>query len=284
MKKIILVLLLFTSVLTSCNKVDNSIKTGKDDIAFEADNQTSNETEQSNTISEDNSTKMSDNSIEKIYDVVDEKYDDNGIHIIYPQIINLSDNDKQKKINEMIKSEALVLVDHCKDEGATLEANYKITFESKNILSLQFEAHENHKRAAHPLNKLYTLNINMNNCTKLKLKDFINVDENLVDKFRQCKVSKPDETEVGDKAFNILLNSKITGTTKYLLECFNGADSSYETSPFTFSYFTKDALIISTEVSHSFCDHIQIELKYEDIKDNIKSDNEIWKELLNSHS
>ena len=277
---LLLLLLLFTLLLTSCTKVDNSIKNGKDDVAYEADNQTSNETDQSNTISEDNSTKMSDNSIEKIYDVVDEKYDDKGIHIIYPQIINLSDNDKQKKVNEMIKSEALVLVDDCKDEGATLEANYKITFESKDILSLQFEAYENHKDAAHPLRELYTLNVNMNKCIKLKLKDLIIIDNNLVDKFRQYKVSEPDINQASALAFDDILRDY---STEDLLKCFDGADSSYKTAPFTFSYLTKDALGISTEAPRGVGHHLEIELKYEDIKDNIKSDNEIWDGILNSN-
>jgi hypothetical protein len=277
-KNLISALLLSTLILTSCSKVDNNIKTDKNDITQETVDKTSNEAEQSNTTTDDNGTKTSDASKEKNYDVTDEKYDDNRIKITYPQIINLNGNDKQKKINKMIKSEALLLVENCKDEGAILEVNYKITLESKNILSLQFEAYENHKGAAHPLRELYTLNVNMNKCSKLKLKDLIIIDNNLVDKFRQYKVSEPDINQASVLAFDNILRDY---SMEDLLNCFDGADSSYKTSPFTFSYLTKDALGISTEDTRGVGHHVEIELKYEDIKDNLKSDNEIWKDLLN---
>ena len=118
----------------------------------------------------------------------------------------------------------------------------------------------------------------MNKCSKLKLKDLIIIDNNLVDKFRQYKVSEPEINQASSAAFDSILRRY---STEYLLKCFEGADSSYENTPYTFSYLTKDALVISTEVTHNVGDHVEIKLKYEDIKDNIKSDNEIWEGILN---
>ena len=47
-----------------------------------------------------------------------------------------------------------------------------------------------------------------------------------------------------------------------------------------FSYFTSDSLGISVSVSHAIGDHAEFEIKYQDLKGNIKTENEIWKDLL----
>lgn len=118
--KIISVLLLFPLILTACNKADNNVNASKDNIVQEEqttnennetqeDEQNLNDTEEDKTINEDTSPELPDPPIDKIYDVVDKKYDNYGLHITYHQITNLNDKDKQNKINEMIKSEALIL-------------------------------------------------------------------------------------------------------------------------------------------------------------------------------
>jgi hypothetical protein len=53
-----------------------------------------------------------------------------------------------------------------------------------------------------------------------------------------------------------------------------------ENSSNSFSYFTNDSLGISIGVIHVLGDHAEFEIKYEDIKDNMKADHGIWKDLL----
>ena len=294
--KIISLLLLFSLILTSCNKASNNVDTSKDNIVQEEqttnennkvqeDAQHLNDTEQDNTISEDTRPELPDPPIDKIYDVVDKKYDNYGLHITYPQITNLNDKDKQNKINEMIKSEALIAV-HFYDnsdgtsriEDANFEVNYKIRFESKNVFSLTFSGIENDKGSHYPIDTLYTLNIDMDKCIKLKLKDFVNIDENFADRFRKCRVSEPGINGIGDRAFKFFCD---VHSTENFLRCFQVSDSSYNDTPYTFSYITKDMLVISTDIQHNLGDRIEIKLKYEDIKDNIKFDNEIWDGIFN---
>jgi hypothetical protein len=278
--------------------VDNNVNTGKDNKVQEEeitnenngaqeDKTNLNDTGEDSTINEDTRPELPDPAIDKIYDVVDKKYDNYGLHITYPQITNLGDKDKQEKINKMIKSEALIALSfYGEGEGrigvkdANWEINYKIKFESKNVFSITFSGLENDKGSHYPIDTLYTLNINMNKCTKLKLSDFVNIDEKFVDNFRKYRISELGHNGVGYRAFNFFINGKLTGSTDYLLKSFQVADSSYKDSPYTFSYITKDYLVISTEIQHNLGDYLEIKLKYEDIKDNIKSDNEIWKGLL----
>jgi hypothetical protein len=112
---------------------------------------------------------------------------------------------------------------------------------------------------------------------KLMLKDFIKIDKNFVNKYRSYKVADPDKNQMEAGAFKYILE---TYSTDDLLGYFNGTDTSFKESAFTFSYFKEDTLGISIEVPNAAGDHLEIELKYKDIKDNIKTENEIWKDLL----
>lgn len=68
-------------------------------------------------------------------------------------------------------------------------------------------------------------------------------------------------------------------SSEELLKYLNGADSSFEISNFTFSYFTKDALGISLATFHGAGDHQEFELKYQDIDGFLNNENRIWKEF-----
>ncbi len=46
-----------------------------------------------------------------------------------------------------------------------------------------------------------------------------------------------------------------------------------------FSYFTEDALGISININHALGDHLEFELEYQDIANNIKAENEVWKDF-----
>jgi hypothetical protein len=46
-----------------------------------------------------------------------------------------------------------------------------------------------------------------------------------------------------------------------------------------FSYFTKDSLGISISFPHVYGDHLEFEFKYQDIVNNIKAENEVWRDF-----
>ena len=46
-----------------------------------------------------------------------------------------------------------------------------------------------------------------------------------------------------------------------------------------FSYLTKDSLGISISVGHATGDHAEFEIKYQDIANNLKVENEVWKDF-----
>lgn len=217
---------------------------------------------------------------EKGYKIKSTSYNEKDVNISFPYVDGLSDINKQKKINEIIKDEALVVFNDCyggKADDLSLEINYTITWESKNLLSIQYYGYSFCKGAAHTLHLLYSVNLDMHKGCKLMLKDIINIDKNFVNTYKNYEIADPDKNQIEVGAFNYILDSY---STDDLLSSFNGADTSFNESEHVFSYFTDDALGISINVPYVAGDHLEIELKYEDIKDNINYENEIWKDLL----
>ncbi|MGN6710048.1 hypothetical protein [Anaerocolumna jejuensis] len=219
-------------------------------------------------------------SNEKIYRIESVSYNEKKVNISFPSVVGLSDTAKQNKINEILKHEAHVVLNNFYGgviNNLSLKINYTITWTSKNLLSVQYEGHAFDKGAAYPLNLLYTVNIDIEKGSKLMLKDYINIDKDFVYKYRSYKVPDPDKNQMEAGAFKYILD---TYSADDLLQYFNSADTSFKESAFTFSYFKEDSLGISIEVPHVAGDHLEVELKYKDIKDNIKTESGIWKDLI----
>lgn len=224
--------------------------------------------------------KINRDSNRKNYKIKSLSYNKKEVNISFPSVAGLNDTKKQSKINKILKEEALVVLNSFYGSVAdnlSLKINYKITWASKNLLSVQYDGYAFEKDAAYPLDLLYTVNIDIDKGTKLMLKDYIKIDKDFVNTFRNYKVPDPDKNQMEAGAFKYISD---TYSADDLLKYFNGADTSFKESDFTFSYFKEDALGISMEVPHAVGDHLEIELKYRDIKKSIKTKNKIWKDLL----
>ena len=205
--------------------------------------------------------------------------DDNIIkyNIKYPEISGLSDAGKQNEINAILKNEALKVLNYYKDALGSLELNvdYNITLKSPYILSVQYTGSGFVSNAAHPNSLFYTTNINMNTGDRLRLKDVINIDKNFADKFLKGDF-KPLLSEKSD----VLKQHTNEEIQKYFMNADSLDNIGTAQQSDTYMYFTNDALGISISVGHALGDHAEFETKYQNIKDYIKTDNEIWKYLI----
>lgn len=268
MKKIKLSLLLiaFSLLFVSCgintNKVPNNVTKAIPKT-----------TEQNNQMPSPSSSILT-------YDITKVSYNDKDVEISYPQISNLNDIDKVKQINEIIKSEALkVLNTYDGDvDNVTLGVDYSIKWKGGNLLSIQYIGSGYVVDGAYPNNIFYTTNIDINKATKVKLVDVFNIDESFIQKFNEGRYTVFDvELNVENESKNEV--NKYSNTE--LINYFNKADDiKIENELSVFSYFTKDSLGISVNVPHAIGDHAEFEIRYQDLKDNIKTENEIWKDLL----
>lgn len=197
-------------------------------------------------------------------------------NIKYPQISGLSDNDKQKNINRTLKDEALKVSKYYENPYGSVEfdIDYKVALKNPNILSIQYSGVGSVSNAAHPNNLFYTTNINIKTGDRLRLKDIVNIDKNFANKFLngEFKTLWPEQ----GGALKHFTNEEIQ-------EYFEEADSldniGTEKQSDVFSYFMNDSLGISISVAHAIGDHAEFEIKYQNIKDNINLENEIWKDF-----
>ena len=221
------------------------------------------------------------------YELISQTYSEAGVQIDYPQIRDFSDQTKEAVINKLIKDEALKILQYYQSEEANfnLEIAFNVTWQSKELLSVQYTGISYAEGAAYPNKLFYTTNINLMSGEKIKLADVVFIDRAFIDRFRDGELVSGEEA-VRDElkaAFQAYLSAM---TADDLIALFHKADFSGDSGETGFalaesySYFAEDSLGISIGVPHGLGDYALYELKYSDIEDNINNENEIWQEVL----
>ena len=243
---------------------------------------TSNEVEQTNKeiTTQNVEVSQTENKSDALnFEIVTKTYVNKDVKINYPQIANLSDVNKQKQINDLIKNDILTHFD-VEREDLTIDANYEIKWKSSRLLSIVYKGYSNLKTSMHPDNNIYATNINIEKGTILKFKDFINLDNNFAEKLKNVKARvwtpKPLDGIDQKTAIKMIEEGLSWSTNKDLISYFDSAEFGY------CGYFTKDYFGISIATNHAAGDYAELEIKYADIADNIKPENEVWKDFINN--
>jgi hypothetical protein len=182
-----------------------------------------------------------------------------GCSIEYPEISGLEDMTQQNLINDVIKDEAVKVMNYYPNAGGFLniQISYEIKMQSKELLSICYSGECYEQKAPFPINRFYTTNINILKGDKITLNDCIEIDAGFIDKF----VNK-------DHALNPEQGEALEYFSKdELLEYLSHSDNmdnigSHEESG-VFCYLTSDSLGISLFVGHTFRDHMEFEVKYD---------------------
>jgi hypothetical protein len=218
------------------------------------------------------------------YEITKVTYTDKNVKINYPQLKSISDINKQKEINDKIKSEALKSLNYYggNTSGVTLEINYSIEWKGKRLLSIQYSGTGYAEGAAHPNNLFYSTNISLIDGSILRLKDLVKIDNAFVEKFKNgvYRTRNSQNTPEIEEAAIIIRDGL---TTDDLIQTFNNADSldniGTENHSDTFSYFTQNSLGITISVPHAVGDYAEFLINYADIEKSLNVNNEIWKEF-----
>lgn len=201
------------------------------------------------------------------YKIVSETYDNNkGTKISYPQISDLSDAEKQKELNEIIKNEALKGNNYYKDVDGevTIDINYKIVCQQPELLSVIYSGVGNVSGAAHPSNLFYTTNLDITNRKNLRLDDIVNINDDFVNMLINGSFKAVNSKYEAEYKSEINMVTPEDWKKRLL-----AADPSDKMGS-EFSYMTKDSLGISIGVMHALGDHTEFEIKYKDIWKYIK--------------
>lgn len=242
-------------------------------------------------------TPQTENKSDKPFTIETTTFINKNTKINYPKITGFNDSNKESQINNLIKED--ILKDYQKDiaylvsnyyktskeaeDALTEDVNYYIKLNSPTLLSILYVKNGSIPGSAHPNNSVHSINIDIKSGTILKFKELINIDNTFVEKFKNIKggmwtakalsgLDKADEINKElpgaiESGVNVLQN-------RVLIDQFNKDDYSF--------YFTKDNFGLTSDVYHFLGDYAELEIKYIDIKDNIKSDNKIWENFINT--
>ncbi|MEK3703545.1 hypothetical protein MKY87_05380 [Paenibacillus sp. FSL R7-0198] len=211
-------------------------------------------------------------SIKKSYKIESSNYSKNNINIIYPKVVNITNDDK---INALIKEEATRIINSYSLEKDSLDINYQIMLKSNDLISIKYFGSAFTEGAAYPLNVFYTSNIDINKGSRVKLIDLIEVNEAFVEEFKQGDYKRYNED------LNLLDNGVITEILSGynsidLISYFKYSDEVGQVNDSgTFSYITQDAIGVSISVPHALGDHLEMEISFSNLIDNINKGNKV---------
>lgn len=189
-----------------------------------------------------------------IYEVTRETYTDRAITIHFPRISKMIDAEKQSRLNQILKIEALsVLQDYEKVdlEKLTVKLDFVIGRQNSELLSVQFSGSRFLEGTPYSTALFHSVNLDMLAGRKLRLQDIVQID----DKFLQVVKKGRMNAAEGVTFANLKLDNN------KLIKAFGQADSalSDENPERAFSYFTKDGMGISFSVIHALGDHVEFE-------------------------
>ncbi|AOK90319.1 hypothetical protein [Paenibacillus polymyxa] len=210
------------------------------------------------------------------YELIQEEYSKNGIVIKYPQIIKLKDIAKQKSLNKILKADALEGLQNYADSnsGVHVEIDYEIKRQSERFLSVQYTGIRYVKDAAYPSHMFYTTNLDMKQASRIKLRDLVKVEKSFIELIKSGKITAVQPEQQGligdftkDDLIQLLTNADVT----------KGSPAEAEME--SFSYLTNDSLGMSVPMAHVVGDHAEYEIRFAQIPENIRQNEELWSEL-----
>ncbi len=201
------------------------------------------------------------------YQITTAEFNQDNIHIKYPQISGLQDASTEKAINDLIKndiwdSQVQETLDAYEDEPINLDLDmtYEVTLLTDNMLSVMYSGSAYIEGGVHPNNTFHAITIDLKSGKRLFLCDFTQINKDLIEKLKQSKSihNFVTDNEIQDDALLTELRNSLIGEIQDQDEKFmiwdlkNQGDSAF--------YLTKDALVIRTYVSHVSGDYVLIDL------------------------
>ena len=196
------------------------------------------------------------------YEAVPCSYEDDTMSVSFPQIANYYSNDLQGRINDLIATDTLnVLNDVAGVEELHLEMAYELTFTGSDIMSIKYTGIASSPGSASPVNVLCTTNINLTDGTKFSLGNAVNINGDLLEKLKLGTfIPYSGNTELdGASAIFAVLNELDNDALLGQL--------SQDDAPF---FFSDEALVLSVEVSHAAGDHIEFAIPYGELGNSLR--------------
>ncbi|NLA87830.1 MAG: DUF4163 domain-containing protein, partial [Clostridiales bacterium] len=197
------------------------------------------------------------------YSIVTASFSQDEISIDYPQISGLGDSAKEQKINDYIKndiwdSQVTEVIDGYKDIDMdiklTVDMGYRVTLSTSKLLSIEYSGSAYIEGGAHPNNYFYGVTIDLESAARLKLYDFVQIDEHLIEKLRSSAKTLQlfDSAENNSAVIDEVLSNLENGDDHFpIWELHNGSEKNFCLTP--------DALVVNVYISHVAGDYVLLE-------------------------
>ena len=136
--------------------------------------------------------------------------------------------------------------------------DFEVKYKGTDLLSIQYLGLSAMKGAAYATNEFNTTNIDIEKEQLLILSDVVTVNDIFIEKFIEGKYI----------TYGSDLNLESEGALNDALSYFdnNGLIESLKKQTAKY-YFTNDSLVVSIGVAHVMGDHLEMEIKYDDLND-----------------
>lgn len=186
-----------------------------------------------------------------------ETYTSGKVSIQYPAVDKMSDADKQAKVNQLLKSNALSVIKANGIDGAkdTLSIKCKIVSLDHRRLTAVYTGSLTGSGAAHPVNLFYTNTVNLPQTENMGLEDF-------TDAYTMAGYVLSGDVKFSGISSDVessVLEYRSTLKLSALTTIFDGADfplHSDTTWPESFSYEKQGTVYFSMPVPHALGDYV----------------------------
>jgi len=210
-----------------------------------------------------------------------DNYIKNYINIVFPQINNIADVGVQNSINKLLYDNALGLLTSYGENvtGLRLYSSFEIAWLSENFMSIKQRIYFFKQSAAYDNHLLQTLNLDLRTGNLLILDDFIEINMEFIEAFKTNAIIDLDNNHILQKAFDYIIWDN---TDEELMRNFKLSDIQNGESMETeyACYFTDSYLGIKIATLHALGSYAEIVIDFDDLKDFMKKDNDIWDEIL----
>ena len=200
--------------------------------------------------------------VESSYQVTDVVLEEEpGLHITYPQIENLANQDIQEKWNAIIRGTEERAVEGWlsvgESQGSSFEVSYTVKTMTPDTLSILMDGTVNTPDTPEEYTFKYTYNIDLNTGESIRLKDHVDVEKLAENMFAGTGYYvKEDLAEYFRERLEAIYDSPDA-----LAQSLAGYDYSEDgTAPYGYSYLADGKVWICMEVPHALGDYIEIEL------------------------
>lgn len=211
------------------------------------------------------------------FDVDGRNWNDGGITVKYPLLVNSNDQDKADAVNDLIMSdmsEVLATIQSYEaDDSLIIDGLFEYEIPSPSVLSIRYFITYSSETLAYPVDTYHTITISLDEGAKMLLSDLFVIDNDFAEAFKSGMYA-PYREDLNLDDSDTGLYELVDGlfTNEDLITLFSGEQAAY--------YLTESGLILSVEVAHALGDHLEMAINYEYLESSMNRNHPFWTDYM----